>query len=176
MFGSWMMLTRAAYDETADGFTFSRSRAKKVKEPKVDTTSDSTARPPPSKSKRISNEGMEPRRRSARLSGEKLQSQPAPEQQIPKAQPAPEPQIPHEEPRGRQREKTPVEAPLHVDKKRRTTKIALPFADTPVILRNKAMRMKTDEKHRRSSSSLRGRRASSLIDSGLSNGELYRWP
>ncbi|KAL6715440.1 hypothetical protein ACLMJK_006401 [Lecanora helva] len=46
------------------------------------------------------------------------------------------------------------------------TKIALPFADTPRIQRNKDMR-KTNAA-RRSSLGLRGRRASSLIDSGKS--------
>lgn len=51
------------------------------------------------------------------------------------------------------------------------TKIALPFADTPVIRRNKAMRENQSGKgERRSSLSLRGRRASSLIESGSSNG------
>lgn len=51
------------------------------------------------------------------------------------------------------------------------TKIALPFADTPVIRRNKAMREgKADKGERRSSLGMRGRRASSLIDSGTSNG------
>ncbi|EFQ98463.1 Mis12-Mtw1 family protein [Nannizzia gypsea CBS 118893] len=50
------------------------------------------------------------------------------------------------------------------------TKIALPFADTPVIQRNKDMRKEKSRKgQRRSSLSLRGRRASSLIDSGVSN-------
>ena len=50
------------------------------------------------------------------------------------------------------------------------TKIALPFADTPVIRRNKAMREnKSGKGERRSSLSLRGRRASSLIDSGNSS-------
>jgi kinetochore protein Mis13/DSN1 len=50
------------------------------------------------------------------------------------------------------------------------TKIALPFADTPVIRRNKAMRENKGGKgERRSSLSLRGRRASSLIDTGNSN-------
>lgn len=45
------------------------------------------------------------------------------------------------------------------------TKIALPFADTPIIRRNKEMR-----DNRRSSLGMRGRRASSLIDGGKSNG------
>lgn len=52
------------------------------------------------------------------------------------------------------------------------TKIALPFADTPVIKRNKAMREGKSEKgERRSSLGTRGRRASSLIETGSSNGE-----
>lgn len=52
------------------------------------------------------------------------------------------------------------------------TKIALPFADTPVITRNKAMReTKSGKSERRSSLGLRGRRASSLIDSGQSTGK-----
>ena len=51
------------------------------------------------------------------------------------------------------------------------TKIALPFADTPIIRRNKEMR-KTNGS-RRSSLGMRGRRASSLIDAGRSDGILY---
>jgi kinetochore protein Mis13/DSN1 len=48
----------------------------------------------------------------------------------------------------------------------------LPFADTPVITRNKEMRKGGNKDgSRRSSTGLRGRRASSLIDSGQSNGE-----
>ncbi|WEW59137.1 hypothetical protein PRK78_004606 [Emydomyces testavorans] len=48
-------------------------------------------------------------------------------------------------------------------------KIALPFADTPVIERNKEMRQDRGRGQRRSSFGMRGRRASSLIDSGASN-------
>lgn len=51
-----------------------------------------------------------------------------------------------------------------------TTKIALPFSDTPVIKRNKEFRQHGSKGHRRSSTGLRGRRASSLIDHG-SDGE-----
>lgn len=51
-----------------------------------------------------------------------------------------------------------------------TTKIALPFADTPIIRRNKEMRKGAQSDSRRSSLSLRGRRASSLINTGKSNG------
>jgi len=47
-----------------------------------------------------------------------------------------------------------------------TTKIQIPFADTPVINRNKQLRQQHGQGHRRSSVGLRGRRASSLIESG----------
>ncbi|EER38601.1 Mis12-Mtw1 family protein [Histoplasma capsulatum H143] len=51
-----------------------------------------------------------------------------------------------------------------------TQKIALPFADTPVIQKNKEMRMEKSQKgQRRSSLGRRGRRASWLIESGVSN-------
>ncbi|KAL4783191.1 Mis12-Mtw1 protein family-domain-containing protein [Aspergillus varians] len=51
-----------------------------------------------------------------------------------------------------------------------TATISLPMADTPVIQRNREMRGKKSAKgSRRSSLSMRGRRASSLIDSGASN-------
>jgi kinetochore protein Mis13/DSN1 len=72
------------------------------------------------------------------------------------------------------RDGSPDVAPneLHVEKPRDGTKIALPFADTPIIRRNKEMRQQTKSKHRRSSTGLRGRRASSLIESGTSNGRI----
>lgn len=55
-------------------------------------------------------------------------------------------------------------------------KISLPMADTPVIRKNKEMRMKDKGKkggNRRSSLGMRGRRASSLIGSGASNGMYF---
>ncbi|KAI1423668.1 Mis12-Mtw1 protein family-domain-containing protein [Xylaria sp. FL1777] len=65
-----------------------------------------------------------------------------------------------------------ISTPMDIDKVQRTEevseakKIALPFSDTPIINRNKEMRKKTG--NRRSSVGMRGRRASSLIDSGHS--------
>ncbi|KAK4506921.1 hypothetical protein PRZ48_000654 [Zasmidium cellare] len=66
--------------------------------------------------------------------------------------------------------------PVTVEKKRKhgangveeqkTLTIALPFADTPVMRRNKEMRKNSAESHRRSSAGMRGKRASSLIDEG----------
>lgn len=71
----------------------------------------------------------------------------------------------------------PIEAPAHEPETEEitrtpisdtsnagTSKISLPFSDTPVIDRNKNMRKKDTK--RRSSLGLRGRRASSLIDAG----------
>ncbi|KAJ5626203.1 hypothetical protein N7510_002512 [Penicillium lagena] len=55
------------------------------------------------------------------------------------------------------------------------TKVALPLADTPVIQRNKELRgTKGNKGRRRSSLQMRGRRASSLIDSGASNALPHR--
>ncbi|KAJ5135052.1 uncharacterized protein N7515_004330 [Penicillium bovifimosum] len=58
------------------------------------------------------------------------------------------------------------------------TKVALPVADTPVIQRNKELRGGKGDKgergRRRSSLGMRGRRASSLIDSGTSNALPHR--
>ena len=71
-------------------------------------------------------------------------------------------------------DKTPAPAKdVQFDDEHSATKISLPFADTPVIRRNKAMREGKSSKggERRSSLGLRGRRASSLIDSGTSNGK-----
>ncbi|KAL9582312.1 MAG: hypothetical protein Q9212_003370, partial [Teloschistes hypoglaucus] len=57
----------------------------------------------------------------------------------------------------------PVEKPLD------PIKVSLPFADTPIIRRNKEMRKGAQNGSRRSSLGMRGRRASSLIDSGKSD-------
>ena len=70
--------------------------------------------------------------------------------------------------------KTPRPPPTDPNEEHSATKIALPFSDTPIIRKNKAMR--EGKGNRRSSLGLRGRRASSLIDSGNSNGECtQRW-
>ena len=58
-----------------------------------------------------------------------------------------------------------------VDKPLDPIKVSLPFADTPIIRRNKEMRKGAENGSRRSSLGMRGRRASSLIDSGKSDGK-----
>lgn len=71
-----------------------------------------------------------------------------------------------------EREVAAQSTPMDIDRVQRTEgvaesqQIALPFSDTPIINRNKEMRKKTG--NRRSSLGMRGRRASSLINSGHS--------
>lgn len=141
---------------------------------------DKTARGRPGRRKRASAESRAsegesvPRRRSARLSGEH-EPDAQREEKTSKAKEV-DRGVQHAIPSGEPKQKTskpprPPDDELQVDKKRATTKIALPFADTPVISRNKEMRKTSSESRRRSSSGMRGRRASSLIDSGVSNGE-----
>ena len=83
-----------------------------------------------------------------------------------------------------ERSPSPEFRPVTVKKKRqkqdgaaeeeeKTTLIALPFADTPIIKRNKEMRKASADTNRRSSSGMRGKRASSLIDEGRGNGECF---
>lgn len=128
------------------------------------------------------------RRRSTRLSGdrEELEVRPKPTdastKRVKKSVPAekerkkqitPAPEAQAEQKAVVQGIKTPTHNELTVAKKRdpNAQRIMLPFADTPVITRNKEMRKGSKEGHRRSSTGLRGRRASSLIDSGMSNGK-----
>ncbi|KAL8946275.1 MAG: hypothetical protein Q9222_007305, partial [Ikaeria aurantiellina] len=59
-----------------------------------------------------------------------------------------------------------------IDKPLDPIKVSLPFADTPIIRRNKEMRKGVEDGSRRSSLGMRGRRASSLIDSGKSDAAL----
>lgn len=161
----------SAYNEEDNGFQFSRtsrSKSKSIPPPPAAVVGDAAAAaaslqnatPPATAVKRRKkmsfsdsgkkSEASRPTRRSARLSGEKEQIK-TPEKPKPTAN---------------VETKTQTQA---------TKKIPLPFADTPVIRRNKDMRKKTTEHgHRRSSTGIRGRRASSLIDSGTSNGQSNR--
>ncbi|KAK8241865.1 kinetochore protein-like protein Mis13 [Phyllosticta capitalensis] len=122
------------------------------------------------------------RRRSARLSGDHV-----PQSQAPAAVATPAAEKPKRTrksiaeketrtPKGRAEEDEGLALvgpngaqPQSDQPSREGTKIALPFADTPIIKRNKELRKGGGSGHRRSSTGLRGRRASSLIDSGTSN-------
>lgn len=191
----------AAYDENDDGFQFTRRTSKRTTraQPAPEPIPEESAKPPPPRRKKNSIVEPEPqqsapqkRRRSARLSGDKeqmhqvdgpLDAVNAPPKRTKKtvpvekekkkqkqATPAPESQV--KEKKAFAGVQTPTQNELRVPKKRDgATTIMLPFADTPVITRNKEMRKASKEGHRRSSTGLRGRRASSLIESGMSNGE-----
>ncbi|KAK3672384.1 hypothetical protein LTR78_007691 [Recurvomyces mirabilis] len=115
-----------------------------------------------------------PKRRSKRLSNEGSSSDPTA---------APSPLKPsHAKSHGNtERSPSPDKArPVTVEKKRKRgangleeeekiMRIVLPFQDTPVIRRNKEMRKSSADGNRRSSSGMRGKRASSLIDEGRGN-------
>lgn len=177
-----------AYDEDEDGFTFARkTRSKKAVDAPVPVSKPATSPAKPRASARTTTrsdsktdsratapsseaDSTRPKRRSARLSGDKEEvvqilpptdkgkrKRKSDELKSAENDRSGSPELPQNE--------------LQVDKKRDGTKIALPFADTPVINRNKEMRaMKSKVPNRRSSVNSRGRRASSLIESGTSNG------
>lgn len=114
-----------------------------------------------------------PRRRSKRISDEKPaehNAQSSPQQPIQAGAHRSNLQSPSP---GRGRLLT-VEKSRRDEADRRDTKvmqIALPFADTPIQRRNKEMRKTSAEGHRRSSTGMRGKRASSVIDEGRGNGK-----
>lgn len=175
--------TSLAYDEEDNGFMFKRARAKQP-EPKPPIESEqppATAKAPeraPSKRKRKSFSSplasevktVQQPRRSKRLSGERAPDPSTPAQLKIKRRETIAPKTAT----AKEASESPqlVGGGLQVEKNRNGTKIALPFADTPVQNRNKQMREKAanKQKNRRSSSGIRGRRASSLLDSGTSNG------
>ncbi|KAK2755194.1 kinetochore protein mis13 [Colletotrichum kahawae] len=145
------------------------------KEPAVKKTATSKAKPRRPASLEVLDED-EPQlvapapkrttRRSTRNSAapaEKLEEKPAPRRA---SRPAPVPEETYDEAEGSE--------PMDVDRRStprvlndsvESAKIALPISDTPVINRNKEMRKKGGG-NRRSSTGMRGRRASSLIESG----------
>ncbi|KAH7371257.1 Mis12-Mtw1 protein family-domain-containing protein [Pyrenochaeta sp. MPI-SDFR-AT-0127] len=200
---------KAAYEETDDGFQFSRRTSRRTAKAQAPPApepipEDEAARPlrtadalpakPTSRRKKTSIAAidLEPsdaqkRRRSTRLSGdrEQLEVRPkvteplaakrtkksAPVEKERKKQVTPAPETQPEDKSAFKGLQTPTYNELQVSKKRdpNAQRIMLPFADTPVITRNKEMRKGNKDGHRRSSTGLRGRRASSLIDSGMSN-------
>ena len=183
----------ADYDEESEGFRFTRTRAKKAKAaaaekepaPIPETIREEEPKePPPKKSRKkpavqpnieaIQTESQpERRRRSPRNSGASVDAEPPPVQvkkrrvkEKAPSTPGPTPETRPEEPPQEQQKVATEEAPSIQNEE--VTKVALPFADTPIIRRNQEMRANSGQ--RRSSLGNRGRRASSLIDSGKSNG------
>lgn len=186
------------YDEESDGFKFRLTRSKKVKpEPTIqpiEENDEQGVRPaPPRKSRKqasspssaVSVENstkVEKRRRSSRNSGDQSTTDPpalhvkkrkTKENRISESGPSEKEEPPTNTP-GQRETLNGVEsrsASTRVESHAEGTKISLPFADTPVIRRNQEMRRGAENGHRRSSLGMRGRRASSLIDSGKSNGK-----
>ncbi|KAK3722390.1 hypothetical protein LTR37_002381 [Vermiconidia calcicola] len=186
---------RKVYDEDVDGFAFTKSKRSKptkapavrnsapervslVKAPPAASTEDAEPKNTQRKTRRRlpttpeREPAAKPIRRSKRLSDE---TEPARQQASPHKPAHARSHAKHD------RSPSPFNArPVTVEKKRRkaadgggeekTMRIQLPFADTPIIKRNKEMRKASAEtSHRRSSSGMRGRRASSLIDEGRGN-------
>ena len=178
------LFTAANYDEEDEGFMFTRAKTRKSRatEPSsqpaeptatneisksnrreeapradVDEVSQDVGKRTTKKKMTFSTPNTQeskPTRRSRRISGEDAQPDGSPQK------------------RRRKDNVDPVKPRGQTPEVQAATKITLPFADTPVIRRNKAMREGRGSKgERRSSLGLRGRRASSLIDSGTSNGE-----
>jgi kinetochore protein Mis13/DSN1 len=115
-----------------------------------------------------------PVRRSKRLSDEAERRAGSPQQTTRRKgdEPVEDSNRPQEIKRPPEHHETPYPPQAEIDEDHSAKRIALPFADTPVIRKNKAMREgKGGKGERRSSLGLRGRRASSLIESGNSNGK-----
>ena len=181
------------YDEEDDGFAFTRTRAKRAKaeaaippiieEDKPETRAEAA---PPKRSRKRSVgspvasaevEVKDARRRSARHSGEHEKEAPALQVKKRRKRVSNEAKPDQDSNSTDQPSSNATQPPGQEDQQNHAqpseitfdaTKIALPFADTPRIQRNKDMR-KTNAA-RRSSLGLRGRRASSLIDTGRSTG------
>lgn len=124
------------------------------------------------------NEQGEKRRRSPRHSGDQVEHEPHPlkvKKRRQKESKTTEVRGTEAEPSGNALNSKERKGPKdfdHVEISFDATKIALPFADTPIIRRNKEMRKGVENGYRRSSLGNRGRRASSLIDGGKSNGKV----
>jgi kinetochore protein Mis13/DSN1 len=149
--------------------------AKKRQKKKMSfSTPDASDKQPVRRSKRLSdeNQATDSQHRTRRKADEEPpratneQSKDHTPLRVPKSRKVDKQQEQKTEAQGEPREEEPE------NERHSATKIALPFADTPVIKRNKEMRENKGKKgERRSSLSMRGRRASSLIETGNSNGK-----
>ena len=145
--------------------------------------------PDPPSNGSVENEAKveKPRRRSARHSGESNAASPPPlnpkKKRVKEKQPEdPQPRqggdasaTTHDRDETQEKVGTKGDSQRaeHVERTHEITTISLPFADTPVIRRNQEMRKGSGDGQRRSSLGMRGRRASSLIDGGKSNGRKH---
>lgn len=166
-----------SYDEEDDGFMFTRTRSKKTKVAQAvpePVPEEVEMAPTNSKSKKVNPEPKPPekemfksRRRSARVAGAIVSEKPRESGNDEKQEG--DVNTVKATVKSRKEDVKKVDEPV-VATAQDTTKIALPLSDSPVMKRNKEFRQHGSKGHRRSSTGLRGRRASSLIDSG-SDGE-----
>jgi kinetochore protein Mis13/DSN1 len=190
---------KGAFDEDVEGFQFSFKSKKakpsvepvpEVPQPAEDTVpkpSPRRGRPPKKRAEEKAELPAESKKRSAEAPSKKQSRGTA---KVAAPEPEPEPptdtrstrkrdhleSIPSEKKRKKGRSRTSNandhrNGYVSPEPHSTTATIALPMADTPVIQRNKEMRgaAKGSKGNRRSSLGMRGRRASSLIDSGASN-------
>ena len=148
---------RPAFEEEDDGFLFTRTRKKAKAQGPTATATATTA--PRRRSARHSGRAPEPVEQLDGRGAEKAAAEKRTRRKRLTATPPPPAPPPAPE---------PVRADAATATARDTaTTIALAFSDTPIIKRNKELRQRQST-GRRSSIGLRGRRASSLIDSGSS--------
>ncbi|KAJ5106037.1 hypothetical protein NUU61_003384 [Penicillium alfredii] len=178
---------KADYEEDEEGFQFSRMPSKKSK-PSVEPVPElplqmqrTRVQNPPAKEAAAEPVNRRPTRGAAKTASTETEPQsanasrslrnrdppevPPEEKKRKKGRPG-RPKVYEPEPNGFKSPEQPTAG----------TKVALPAADTPVIQRNKELRggNKPEKGRRRSSLGMRGRRASSLIDSGTSNALPHR--
>ena len=190
------LIANTAYDEEDAGFAFTRTRAKKAKaepmQPPIAEEAAPPKQPEPVPQKRAKkrpedrtstvvakNDLEKSTRRSTRSSGGSPTEADPPPLAVTKkrkrvsdeANQASQEQQSHAPPNHPDEDHT---HPVQISSD--STQIALPFADTPIIRRNQEMRRGAASGSRRSSLGMRGRRASSLIDTGKSNGMVILSP
>ncbi|KAJ5577315.1 hypothetical protein N7535_004241 [Penicillium sp. DV-2018c] len=158
-----------------------RGRSRK-KQPGDEITSSAV----PANGKSVELPSRRPKRGATKTAQTEPEPQPTSAVRSSRNRDSPEPQPEAKKPKKAGRApKTKAQAPVPEPSEYRSpvqppagTKVALPAADTPVIQRNKELRGGKGDKgergRRRSSLGMRGRRASSLIDSGTSNALPHR--
>ncbi|KAI9715350.1 MAG: hypothetical protein M1812_005995 [Candelaria pacifica] len=186
---STQLMYAVAHEEEVDGFMFTRTRSETKKaeaaavaeEPVVEKRPAKEAKATPKERKRKKSVEPEAPAEKKRRRSPKIEATDAPKTRRSARTSAGEEETAQKSSRrgqdkiadeGREDDGDSMHLPgeaERVEVPRDTTKIALPFADTPIIRRNKELRKGGGQGHRRSSIGMRGRRASSLIDSGTSN-------
>ena len=182
------------YEQQVDGFEFSKGKRKaSMKQPAVrnSLSEKPAAQAPPPEPPAAPREEVNPKP-TQKKSRRKLPTTPEREEKVVRrskrisdenaAQTSPQRPAHAKSHANTERSPSPEQVqPVTIEKKRKqgangieeekVKRFVLNFADTPVIDRNKQMRKSSAEGHRRSSTGMRGRRASSLMGEGRGNGK-----